>query len=174
MCFFFVVFSKQVPPCRCYQDLVCVVRLEDKTGLPIPMHGGLEELEQADAVLVMSGPGVQDMLEDANFLDVLRRLDPQRLLIGSMCSGALLLAAAGLLKGRTATTYYTRMKQLAKYEVEVVNEPFVRHGNVATAAGCLAAIDLARWVIGKLVSEAMAERVVRSVQPNQALPSHSP
>jgi len=82
-----------------------------------------------------------------------------------MCSGALLLAKLGLLAGKRATTYPTQRGRLAAMGVQVVEEPFVREGNVATAAGCLAALDLAGWIIEELAGAEQREMVLRSVQP---------
>ncbi|MGZ4164502.1 MAG: DJ-1/PfpI family protein [Tumebacillaceae bacterium] len=139
-------------------------------GLTIPMMADLSYLTTADAVIVESGPGVQKLLKDPDYIDQLRNLlDPSRQLIGSMCSGALLLAELGLLHGKTATTYRTRMKQLAAYEgVDVIDAPFVQHENVATAAQCLSALHLVRWIIERLVSPEVAEKVYLSVKENGA------
>jgi transcriptional regulator GlxA family with amidase domain len=148
-------------------------------GLTIPTHGRLREAADARAVLVTSGPGLRAKLDDAAFVAALR-LDPSRQLVGSMCSGALLLAKLGLLENKRATTYPTQRARLSAMGVEVVEEPFVREGNVATAAGCLAALDLAGWMIASLAGEAQRDMVLRSVQPvgrglafddTQALPS---
>jgi hypothetical protein len=70
-------------------------------------------------------------------------------LIGSMCSGALILAALGLLRGISATTYPTAIEELRGFGVEVeTTKHLVTHGNIGTAAGCLAAVDLMGWAIG--------------------------
>lgn len=138
-------------------------------GLTIPMMADLSYLEEADAVLVASGPGVQRLIKDDAYLKKLKHLlDPDRQLIGSMCSGAILLAEIGLLKNQKATTYATRLKQLANYDVEVVDEPFVQIGNLATAAGCLSAVTLAQWIIQTLAGVDIAAKCVASIQPNGA------
>jgi transcriptional regulator GlxA family with amidase domain len=82
-----------------------------------------------------------------------------------MCSGALILAALGLLNGITATTYPTAIEELRSYGVEVENKDLVVHGNIATAAGCLAAIDLVGFVIERLLGSEVKEEVIASVQP---------
>lgn len=136
-------------------------------GLTIPMTGQIAELSQVDAVLVASGPGIQRLLKDSDYLDRLKMmLDPERQLIGSMCSGSILLAALGLLEGRRATSYSTRLKQLASFGVEVVDQPFVSSGNVATAAGCLAAPDLVGWLVTLLCSDKVAQQVLNEIKPN--------
>lgn len=134
------------------------------TGMQIDTHGRLEEAERSDVVLFSSGPGTRKLRNDRAFLSQLR-LDPTRQMIGSMCSGALLLAALGLLEGKSATTYPTATGLLASYGVQVVERAFVREGNVATAAGCLAAQYLAGWVLEEKFGAKTRDRVLRSVQP---------
>lgn len=133
-------------------------------GLTIPMHGDLSEIAQADAVLFASGPGTRKLMKDEEFLAKLQ-LDPERQLIASMCSGALILGAKGLLRNKQATTYPTAKKLLEQFGVEVVEKDFVNEGNVSTAAGCLAAITLTGWIIERLTDSATRERVIQSVQP---------
>jgi transcriptional regulator GlxA family with amidase domain len=134
------------------------------SGLVIPMHGHIEEANHSDVVLFTSGFGARKKINDEKFLHTFQ-LDPDKQLIGSMCSGALILAALGLLKGKQATTYPTVKKLLESYDVEVVEKPFVVEGNIATAAGCLAAQYLAGWVIEQCVGAEMRETVLRSIQP---------
>lgn len=134
------------------------------TGIKIQRHAVLEAANEADAVLFASGKGTRLKMNDEPFLSAFN-LDPSRQLIGSMCSGALLLAALGLLEGKRATTYPTSVKLLESMGVEVVEEPFVREGNVATAAGCLAAQYLVGWVIEELLGVETRELVLKSVQP---------
>lgn len=138
-------------------------RVRSIGGLTIDAHGALEDAAEARAVIVASGPGLQLALVDPAFTGALR-LDPQRQRIGSMCSGALLLARLGVL-GPRATTYPTQRAALAGMGVEVIEQGFVREGNVATAAGCLAGVELAGWIIEELAGEAQREMVLRSVQP---------
>jgi transcriptional regulator GlxA family with amidase domain len=135
-----------------------------RTDIPIPMHGSLEQAAQSDAVLFTSGPGVRQKLSDARFLAALK-LDPTRQLVGSVCAGALLLAALGLLTNKRATTHPSVRHMLQTFDVQVVDRPFVCEGNVATAAGCLAAQHLVAWVVGRLVSEDERDRVLESIQP---------
>lgn len=138
--------------------------VRSQTGLELAVHGGLDEIAGADAVLFASGPATRALCKDAAFLASLA-LDPERQLIGAMCSGALILAAKGLLDGVPATTYPTARKDLEAFGVTVLERPFVSNGNVATAAGCLAAQYLAGWVIETLLDARTRELVLRSVQP---------
>ena len=139
-------------------------RVTSRTGLGLEVHGDLEETRHADAVILTSGDRTRALSKDPAFLDRLH-LDPSRQLIGSMCSGALILGAKGLLSGLTATTYPTAWKELEAFGARAVQEPFVQHGRIATAAGCLAAQDLAGWVIETLTDGRTRDLALRSVQP---------
>ena len=135
-----------------------------RSGLTIPMHGRVEEAGLADAVLFASGPATRELRFDRDYLARFT-LDPKRQLIGSMCSGALLLAALGLLEGKRATTYPTAVQLLRDAGVEVVDEPFVREGNIATAAACLAGVDLAGWVIETFLGKGARDAALAEVRP---------
>jgi transcriptional regulator GlxA family with amidase domain len=133
-------------------------------GIPLPMHGDISECSTADIVFFASGPGTREVIKDPDYLQQFE-LDPGKQIICSMCSGALILAALGLLDGLTATTYPTAIAQLQSYGVEVVEKPLVVHNNIATAAGCLAAIQLVSWIIDKSLGREIREEVIASIQP---------
>jgi transcriptional regulator GlxA family with amidase domain len=134
------------------------------TGIKIDMQGTLEACSDADVVFFASGAGTRKLIRDADYLAKFN-LDPGKQMICSMCSGSLILAALGLLKGLSATTYPTVIDELRSFGVEVENKDLVVHGNIATAAGCLAALDLVGYVIEKLWDAEMREDVLASVQP---------
>ena len=135
-----------------------------KTGISIPTHGRIDEANTADAVLFVSGSGTRSRIADENWLAQFS-LDPAKQLIGSICSGALILAKLGLLEGKTATTYPTTKSALENFGVEVVEKPFVAHGKVATAGGCLAQQYLVGWVVEKLADREWSELILKSIQP---------
>lgn len=134
------------------------------TGLTVPTHGRVDEAATADAVLFTSGKGTRVKIADKAYLARIK-VDPDRQLIGSICSGALLLAALGLLEGKRATTYPSAKALLEQYGVKVVEEPLVVEGNVATAGGCLAGQYLSAWVIERLVGREASQAVLTSCQP---------
>jgi hypothetical protein len=70
-----------------------------------------------------------------------------------------------LLAGKTATTYPTSKALLESLDVEVVEKPFVAHGNVATAGGCLAQQYLIGWVVEKLANKDWSDLIVKAIQP---------
>lgn len=134
------------------------------TGIETTTHGRLEDVADADAVLFVSGPGTRDRIKDDTWLAKLR-LDSERQMIGSICSGSLVLAKLGLLEGKTATTYPTSKPVLESLGVEVVEKPFVEHGNVATAGGCLAQQYLIGWVVERLADRDWSELILKAIQP---------
>jgi len=134
-------------------------------GIYLDMQGSIEESRDADLIFFASGPGTRTLYKDRAYLNAFQ-LDPKKQLICSMCSGALLIAAMGHLKGLSATTYPTAFAALRELGVEVIeNQHLVAHDTVATAAGCLAAVDLIGWAIAKLYDEKTKREVIASVLP---------
>jgi transcriptional regulator GlxA family with amidase domain len=162
-------------------DLLNRVKFRDKTfqvkivgtaashksacGLDLATHGLVEETKDADFVFFASGSGTRTVIKDDAYLNRFQ-LNPEKQIICSMCSGALIVAALGHLNGLSATTYPTAFEALRNFGVEVVEDAhLVIHGNIATAAGCLAAIDLIGWAIEKMYDEKVREDVIASVLP---------
>lgn len=134
------------------------------TNIEIKTHGRLEEANDADAVLFVSGQGTRDCIADENWLAKFN-LDKEKQFIGSICSGSLILAKLGLLQNKTATTYPTSKTLLESFNVEVVEKPFVAHGRIATAGGCLAQQYLIGWIIENLADKDWANLVIKAIQP---------
>ncbi len=134
------------------------------TNIEIKTHGRIEEANDADAVLFVSGQGTRERIADENWLAKFD-LNPQKQLIGSICSGSLILAKLGLLEGKTATTYPTAKTALESFGVETVEKPFVAHGQIATAGGCLAQQYLIGWVIENLADADWKNLILKSIQP---------
>jgi transcriptional regulator GlxA family with amidase domain len=120
-------------------------------------------VREADAVVITSG-GILAALEDPDFLGALM-LDRERQLIGSQCSGALVLAKLGLLADQPACTDSLYRDRLIAAGVQVLLQPFHARDNVATAGGCFASAHLATWLITQLVGKPAAEALLTSVAP---------
>jgi transcriptional regulator GlxA family with amidase domain len=133
-------------------------------GVTIQRQRPLEFAAEADAVLIGSGIRTREIAADPAMLAAIR-LDPARQLIGAQCSGTLLLAKLGLIGALPACTDLTTKPWVIEAGVEVLDAPFVAHGDVATAGGCLASQYLAAWIIARLASEADAEEAIRYVAP---------
>jgi transcriptional regulator GlxA family with amidase domain len=134
-------------------------------GIDVATHGFIEECNDADLVFFGSGVETRNLIKDRSYLSRFK-LNPQKQIICSMCSGALLIAALGHLKGLSAITYPTVYELLRSFDVDVLEDNhLVTHGNIGTAAGCLAAVDLIGWAIEKLYNEKIREDVIASVLP---------
>jgi transcriptional regulator GlxA family with amidase domain len=133
-------------------------------GVRIAAHAELEAASEADAVIVGSGRATRAVVADATMMARLR-LDPARQIIGSQCSGALVLAHKGLLAGRPASTDAATRPVLEAAGVVVVSRPLVAVGNVATAGGCLSSVYLTTWIIAKLAGDEVARSALAYVAP---------
>lgn len=139
-------------------------RVKSMNGIIIEAQCSLEEACDADAVIVGSGVKTREIVADPVMLARLH-LDPARQLIGSQCSGALVLAKLGLLNGVPACTDLITKPWVVEAGVEVLNQPFYAKGNVATAGGCLSSQYLAGWLIARLESVEAAESALHYVAP---------
>lgn len=154
---------------RCKEDFtVKIVGAKTKhistNGLQIETHGPLELANQSDIVLFTSGKGTRKIIQDHDFLQAFK-LNSNLQMIGSICSGALILATLGLLKNNPATTHPRAREQLIATGIDVVDLPFICHGNIATAGGCLSAQYLAGWVIHKICGEEKRQEVLNEIFP---------
>ncbi len=123
--------------------------------------------DAVDTLIVAGGSGVNAAREDEALLNWLGERAKRARRLASVCSGALLLAAAGLLAGRRATTHWTRCAELARRHPDVIVESdpiFVRDGDVWTSAGVTAGIDLALALVeddlGRQTALAVARHLV--------------
>lgn len=133
-------------------------------GVAVRRQKPLEFAAEADAVVIGSGSRTRDVAADAGLLARIR-LDPSRQLIGAQCSGTLLLARLGLVGDLPACTDLTTKPWVIAAGVTVIDAPFVAHGNVATAGGCLASQYLAAWIIARGASLHDAAAAIHYVAP---------
>ncbi|MBS0451370.1 MAG: DJ-1/PfpI family protein [Proteobacteria bacterium] len=133
-------------------------------GVTVRAQSRLEEAASADAVIVGSGIKTREVVESAQLMGRLT-LEPSRQLIAAQCSGTLILARLGLLGSVPACTDLTTRPWVQEAGVEVLNQPFFAHGNVATAGGCLASPYLAAWVIARTEGVDAAASALHYVAP---------
>ena len=133
-------------------------------GVTVQRQRPLEFAAEADAVLIGSGRKTREIAADAELLSRIA-LDPSRQLIGAQCSGTLILAKLGLVGDLPACTDLTTKPWVIEAGVEVLDAPFVAHGNVATAGGCLASQYLAAWTIARGAGLASVEEAMHYVAP---------
>ncbi|CAB3745879.1 DJ-1/PfpI family protein [Paraburkholderia solisilvae] len=139
-------------------------QVRSMNGVVLEAQASLQEASQADAVLVGSGMLTREVVADPALMSQLQ-LDPERQLLGAQCSGTLILAKLGLLQGVPACTDLTTKPWVEEAGVQIVNQPFIANGNVATAGGCLASQYLAAWVIARLEGIEAARSAMHYVAP---------
>lgn len=145
--------------------IVCPAeKVASMNGVVVHSQAPLSLAREADAVIVGSGVRTRELVRDAKLMAELR-LDPKRQVIAAQCSGALVLAKLGLLADVPACTDSTTRPWVEEAGVKVLEQPFVAHGNVATAGGCLASHYLAAWVIARLAGWKAADSVLHYVAP---------
>lgn len=133
-------------------------------GVTIRRQQPMSFAHTADAVLIGSGIKTREIAQDADLLASIR-LDPSRQLVGAQCSGTLLLARLGLIGDLAACTDLTTKPWVVEAGVTVIDAPFMAHGDVATAGGCLASQYLAAWMIARLASAQDAREAIHYVAP---------
>ena len=139
-------------------------RVTSMNGLTLDAHIGLPEACAADAVVIGSGMKTREVAQNPQIMSQLQ-LHPQRQLIAAQCSGTFLLAKLGLTGQLSACTDDTSKPWVQAAGVQVVNQPFVAHGNIATAGGCLSSQYLSAWLITRLKGEAEAREVLHYFAP---------
>lgn len=115
----------------------------DTRQLTLLADAALAELPAPELVLVPGGPGQVALMQDGPVHEWLRAADATSTWTASVCTGSLILAAAGLLAGRRATSNWQALEQLGSLGVEVVPERVVLDGKYATSAGVTAGLDMA-------------------------------
>jgi transcriptional regulator GlxA family with amidase domain len=145
-------------------------------GLGMIADRSLAEVEEADIVLVPGGVGNRPMLEDEAVLSWLRRIDATTKWTTSVCTGSLVLGAAGLLDGKRATSNWLFLDALREYGADPVGGRFVEDGKVITAAGVTAGIDMALHLVAQEVGPDVAQAVQLGIEydPDPPFDSGSP
>lgn len=132
----------------------------DNGALSLVADYSFADVESADVVVVPgSSNSTRRAMEDAATLAWLRAIHETTRWTTSVCSGALVLAAAGLLKGLKATTHWAAADYLKAFGAEYVAERFVREGKIITAAGVSAGIDMALYLAGEMVGAETAQAI---------------
>jgi transcriptional regulator GlxA family with amidase domain len=132
-------------------------------GLRVLADHTWETAPDAD-LLVIPGGDSRGPAANKTLLGELRRQHRRGALVTSVCTGAFVLEAAGLLEGKPATTHWGSLERLRQKGIEVRDERFVDAGDVVTAAGVSAGIDMALHLVARLHSRERAQEVRRYIQ----------
>lgn len=150
------------------------VRAEGGLGLAVDQT--LDQATEADIVLVPGGVGSDELLEDEAVLSWLREIDAVTKWTTSVCTGSLILGAAGLLEGKRATSNWLALDELRKYGADPVGGRWVEDGKTITAAGVTAGIDMALHLVGREAGPEVAQAVQLGIEydPDPPFDSGSP
>jgi putative intracellular protease/amidase len=148
----------------------------DTGMLAITADASIGELAHPDIVLVPGGPGQEAQLDDGPTHEWLRQVDAATSWTTSVCTGSLILAAAGLLQGRRATSHWLALDRLAAFGAQPTRERVVIDGKYVTAAGVSAgidmALDLSRRIAGTPTAQAI--QLMLEYDPRPPLNAGSP
>ncbi|GAA0136926.1 DJ-1/PfpI family protein [Paenibacillus sp. YSY-4.3] len=139
--------------------------IKDDRGLTVKVNHVSPDLSGYDLIFIPGGLSTRQLRYDTDFISWIQTARDVEYKV-SVCTGALILGAAGFLNGKKATTNPSAYELLAPYCSEVVKERFVRDGNIFTGGGVSASIDLGLYVIESLTNE----EVVRQVQEKMDYP----
>ena len=136
----------------------------DNGMLTLMAEHSLEQVERPDIVLVPGGPGEVAARTGETVLEWLRKVDQTSTWTTSVCTGSLILAAAGLLAGRRATSHWLALDQLGRLGARAVSERVVFDGKIVTAAGVSAGIDMALTLAARVAGEAAAQAIQLGIE----------
>jgi putative intracellular protease/amidase len=136
----------------------------DTRALTMVAERSLADVDACDVVVVPGGPGTREMLEPQPLHDWLRAIDATTQWTTSVCTGALLLGAAGLLDGLEATTHWSAFDTLASLGARPTERRVVPQGKVVTAAGVSAGIDMALWLAAQIAGDEVAKAIQLGIE----------
>ena len=145
----------------------------DNGMLSLLAERSLEQSQRPDVVLVPGGPGEARARESEQLLAWLRTVHESARWTTSVCTGSLVLAAAGLLEGRRATTHWLAMERLRELGAEPVSERVVFDGDIVTAAGVSAGIDMAIALTAEIAGETVAQAIQLGIEYDPQPPFHA-
>jgi len=152
------------------------VKRTDTGALGLEADLALSELPDPDVLLVPGGAGSRLLMSDPDVLDWVRSAHRGSTWTTSVCTGALVLGAAGILQGKRATTHWAYLDRLRELGAEPVSERVVEDGKVITAAGVSAGIDMALGLAARIAGEQVAHAIQLGIEydPQPPFDSGSP
>jgi putative intracellular protease/amidase len=148
----------------------------DTGMLTVTADAALDDVPHPDIVLVPGGPGQDEQMDNGPVLDWLRRADAVSSWTTSVCTGSLILGAAGLLAGRRATSHWLYLERLRAFGARPLSERVVMDGKYVTAAGVSAGIDMALGLSGRIGGKPAAQAIQLMIEydPHPPLSAGSP
>jgi putative intracellular protease/amidase len=136
----------------------------DTGMLALTADAALADVPHPDIVLVPGGPGQDDQMSDGAVHQWLRAADAASSWTSSVCTGSLILAAAGLLAGRRATSHWLALDELRQFGVTPVSQRVVMDGKFITTAGVSAGIDMALGLAGRIGGKDLAQAIQLGIE----------
>jgi transcriptional regulator GlxA family with amidase domain len=159
----FEVFAR-LPQARCTLASVAGGTITCGAGITFAGVAPLDDVAECALLCVPGGFGTIKALGDQCYLGALRRLGAQAQYVTSVCTGSLLLAAAGLLRGKKAACHWAWRDLLTAFGVEPSNQRIVRDGNVITGGGVTAGIDMAIAIAAEIAGVDFAQTVQLAIE----------
>jgi cyclohexyl-isocyanide hydratase len=154
----------RVPGARVEYVAATLDPLPTDCGLPVVPSTTIADARAADVVVVPGGDGAFDAMLDPEVVSFVRSEAVRATWVTSVCTGAFVLGAAGLLAGKQATTHWASAPMLAAFGAQPVSARVVDDGAVVTAAGVSAGIDMALWLAAELAGRSVAERIQLQIE----------
>jgi transcriptional regulator GlxA family with amidase domain len=142
-------------------------KIKEKFGLRIKPDFSFDNCPDIDILVIPGGPGTRSKITKNKFLKFISKKGKKAEIVFSVCTGALILAAAGLLKGCKAATHALSSGLLKEIEpdLEVVeNKRYTDNGKIITSAGVTSGIDAALYLVKKLENKELAEKVANHIE----------
>jgi putative intracellular protease/amidase len=136
----------------------------DTGRLAITADASLDEIDSADVLTIPGGPGTRELMSDPQLIEWVQRIHPTTTWTTSVCTGSLLLGAAGVLDGLKATTHWSADELLNSTGATYVEERVVIEGKVITAAGVSAGIDMALTLAAKIAGDVVAQAIQLGIE----------
>jgi transcriptional regulator GlxA family with amidase domain len=136
----------------------------DSGAVGLSADRSFAEVGEPEILLVPGGVGTRTVMKDEALLDWLRRVDATSKWTTSVCTGSLLLAAAGLLEGKRATGHWAWLEPLREHGADPVGGRYVGDGKTITAAGVSAGIDMALYLVGREAGPEVAQAIQLGIE----------
>ncbi len=136
----------------------------DTGALGVEADLALADVDSPEVVLVPGGPGSRPLMRDPEVLEWLRSAHASSTWTTSVCTGALVLGAAGILDGKRATTHWASLDRLSELGAQPVAERVVEDGKVITAAGVSAGIDMALTLVARIAGDEVAQAIQLGIE----------
>ena len=136
----------------------------DSKATALVADDSLDDVTDPDAILIPGGFGTRALLDDERVLGWVRSMDEKTMWTTSVCTGSLVLGAAGLLQGKRATSHWLYLDAIAEYGAKATSERVVRDGKLWTAAGVSSGIDLALALVAEEAGPELAQAVQLAIE----------